>query len=45
MAGYSVFSYIVQVKDRHNGNILITKDGRVVHIGTLQTWFITSSLV
>ena len=32
MAAYSVVSYILQVKDRHNGNILIADDGRVVHI-------------
>jgi phosphatidylinositol 4-kinase len=34
MAGYSVVTYITQAKDRHNGNILITDEGRVVHIGT-----------
>ncbi|AAZ10705.1 phosphatidylinositol 4-kinase, putative [Trypanosoma equiperdum] len=32
MAGYSIFTYILQVKDRHNGNILIRADGRLVHI-------------
>ena len=32
MAGYSVFSYIVQTKDRHNGNILIDNVGNLVHI-------------
>lgn len=32
MAGYAVVSYLLQVKDRHNGNILIDKDGHVVHI-------------
>eukprot|EP00698_Gefionella_okellyi_P023140 TRINITY_DN7805_c0_g1_i1.p1 TRINITY_DN7805_c0_g1~~TRINITY_DN7805_c0_g1_i1.p1 ORF type:complete len:1632 (-),score=395.44 TRINITY_DN7805_c0_g1_i1:701-5320(-) len=32
MAGYSVFCYIMQVKDRHNGNILLTREGRIVHI-------------
>jgi len=32
LAGYSVFSYIVQPKDRHNGNIMIDKLGNLVHI-------------
>eukprot|EP01063_Lacrimia_lanifica_P027081 TRINITY_DN374_c3_g1_i1.p1 TRINITY_DN374_c3_g1~~TRINITY_DN374_c3_g1_i1.p1 ORF type:complete len:762 (+),score=208.12 TRINITY_DN374_c3_g1_i1:68-2287(+) len=32
MAAYSVVSYILQLKDRHNANILIRRDGQVVHI-------------
>ena len=32
LAGYSIISYILQLKDRHNGNILIDSDGHVVHI-------------
>lgn len=32
LAAYSVVSYILQVKDRHNGNILVDNDGHVVHI-------------
>lgn len=31
-AGYAVASYVVQSKDRHNGNILLDSAGRVVHI-------------
>ena len=32
LAGYSFISYIFQVKDRHNGNILIDHKGHIVHI-------------
>ncbi|GET92425.1 phosphatidylinositol 4-kinase, putative [Leishmania tarentolae] len=32
MAGYSIISYILQIKDRHNGNLMIHRDGSLVHI-------------
>jgi len=32
LVGYSLFSYVLQIKDRHNGNIMVLNDGCIAHI-------------
>ena len=32
LVGYSLITYLLQVKDRHNANLLIDRDGSIIHI-------------
>ena len=32
LAAYSMISYVLQLKDRHNGNVLIDHEGHIIHI-------------
>lgn len=38
-AGYAIISYLLDMGDRHQENLLLTKDGKLFHIGALHRSF------